>query len=50
MQPERATGGERDRPRLYHAAGYYTPCDHGRLLRPALLTLKPGLTVTDNSG
>ncbi|HEX4352163.1 MAG TPA: hypothetical protein VHZ95_04600, partial [Polyangiales bacterium] len=36
--------------RLYYAAGYNTPCETVIYIRPSLLTLKPGLTSTDNTG
>lgn len=49
-QPERATGATSIAARLYHAAGWWAPCDSVVYLRPSLLKLKPGLTVTDNSG
>ena len=49
-QPERATGATSIAARLYYAAGWWAPCDSVVYLRPSLLKLKPGLTVTDNSG
>jgi hypothetical protein len=49
-QPERATGATSIAARLYHAAGWWAPCDSVVYLRPSLLKLKPGLKVTDNSG
>jgi hypothetical protein len=36
--------------RLYHAAGYHTPCERVVYIRPELLELKPGLRATDNTG
>jgi hypothetical protein len=49
-EPDRATGATTIAARLYHAAGYYSPCDSVVYFRPAILKLRPGLTVTDNSG
>jgi hypothetical protein len=49
-QPERATGATSIAARLYHAAGWWAPCDSVVYLRPSLLKLKPGLTFADNSG
>ncbi len=49
-EPDRATGATAIASRIYHAVGYYAPCDSVLYFRPALLKLKPGLTVTDNSG
>jgi hypothetical protein len=49
-EPERATGATAIAARLYHAAGYFAPCDSVVYFRPELLRLLPGLTVTDNSG
>jgi len=49
-QPERATGATSIASRIYYAAGWWAPCDSVVYLRPELLTLTPGLTVTDNSG
>jgi hypothetical protein len=49
-EPERATGATAIAARFYHAAGYFAPCDSVVYFRPALLSLTPGLTVTDNSG
>jgi len=49
-QPERATGATSIAVRLYHAAGWFAPCDSVVYVRPSLLKLKPGLKVTDNSG
>lgn len=50
VEPERATGATAIAARIYHAAGYFAPCDSVVYFRPSLLKLKPGLTVTDNSG
>lgn len=49
-EPDRATGATAIAARLYHAAGYYAPCDSVVYFRPSLLKLKEGLTVTDNTG
>jgi len=49
-QPERATGATSIASRLYYAAGWWAPCDSVVYLRASLLSLRPGLTVTDNSG
>jgi hypothetical protein len=49
-EPERATGATAVASRIYHAVGYFAPCDSVVYFRPSLLKLKPGLTVTDNSG
>lgn len=49
-EPERATGATAIATRIYHALGYYAPCDSVVYFRPSLLRLKPGLTVTNNQG
>lgn len=49
-EPDRATGATAIAARLYHAAGYYAPCDSVVYFRPSILALEPGLTVTDNTG
>jgi hypothetical protein len=49
-EPERATGATAIATRIYHALGYFAPCDSIVYFRPSLLALKPGLTVTNNSG
>jgi hypothetical protein len=49
IQPERATGATAIAARLYHAAGWHVACDSVEYVRPSLLKLRPGLTVTDNS-
>jgi len=49
-EPDRATGATSVASRVYHALGYYAPCDSVVYLRPSLLKLKPGLTVTNNEG
>jgi hypothetical protein len=49
-EPERATGATAIASRVYHAVGYFAPCDSVVYFRPAILKLKPGLTVTNNAG
>lgn len=49
-EPERATGATAIATRIYHALGYFAPCDSVVYFRPSILRLTPGLTVTDNSG
>jgi hypothetical protein len=49
-EPQRATGATAIAARLYHAAGYFAPCDSVVYFDPRILHLTPGLTVTDNSG
>src|SRR6185369_1971044 len=49
-EPDRATGATAIATRIYHAAGYFAACDTVVYFRPALLSLKPGLTVTNNEG
>lgn len=49
-QPERATGATSIASRLYHAAGWWAPCDSVVYFRPSVLKLKPGLEFADNSG
>jgi hypothetical protein len=49
-EPERATGATTVAARIYHAAGWWAACDSVVYLRPAIFSLEPGLTVTDNSG
>ncbi len=49
-EPDRATGATTVAARFYHAVGFFSPCDSVVYFRPKILTLKPGLTVTDNSG
>jgi hypothetical protein len=49
-EPERATGATAIASRIYHAAGYFAPCDSVVYFKPSLLKLEPGLEVTDNSG
>jgi hypothetical protein len=49
-EPERATAAAAIATRIYWAAGYHSPCDSVVYVNPHLLTLKPGLKSTDNSG
>ena len=49
-EPERATGATSIASRVYHAIGYFAPCDSVVYFRPELLKLKAGLTVTNNEG
>jgi hypothetical protein len=49
-EPERATGATAIAARLYHAAGYFAPCDSVVYFDPRILRLEPGLQVTDNTG
>ncbi|MET0794983.1 MAG: hypothetical protein ABW061_25920 [Polyangiaceae bacterium] len=49
-EPDRATGATTIASRVYHALGYFAPCDSVVYFRPSLLKLKPGLTVTNNQG
>ena len=49
-EPERATGATSIASRIYHAVGYFSPCDSVVYFRPSILKLKPGLTVTNNQG
>jgi hypothetical protein len=49
-EPERATGATAIAARIYHAVGYFAPCDSVVHFDPKLLSLKPGLIATDNSG
>lgn len=49
-EPDRATGATAIASRIYHAVGYHSACDTVVHFRPALLKLKPGLTVTNNEG
>jgi hypothetical protein len=49
-QPEKGTGAAAAAARFYHAAGWFAPCDSVVYIRPDLLSLKPGLMVTDNTG
>ncbi len=49
-EPMRATGATAIASRIYHAVGYYAPCDSVVHFDPKLLRLKPGLMATDNTG
>ena len=49
-QPERATGAAAIASRLYHAAGYFTPCASVVHVRPSIFKLTPGLTITTEGG
>ncbi len=49
-EPERATAATSIAARFYYAAGYHAPCDSVVYLHPDKLKLKPGLTITDNTG
>jgi hypothetical protein len=49
-EPERATGATAVSSRVYHAIGYFSPCDSIVYFRPSVLKLLPGLTVTNNQG
>lgn len=49
-EPDRATGATAIASRIYHAIGYYSPCDTVVYFKPSLLKLEPGLTVTNNEG
>lgn len=48
--PDRATGATAIASRIYHAVGYFAPCDSVVYFKPSLLKLTPGLTVTNNEG
>lgn len=47
---EKATGATSIASRIYHAAGWFSPCDTVVYFDPKLLKLKPGLRFADNSG
>lgn len=49
-QPERPTAASAIGAAIYHAVGFNTSCEQIVYFEPAVLKLKPGLTVTDNSG
>src|SRR5262249_7470077 len=49
-QGERTTAATVVAGRLYHAAGWYVPCETVVYVKKSLLTIKPGITVTDNFG
>lgn len=50
QQPERASGAAAVASRLYHAAGYWAPCESVVHVRPAIFKLTPGLTIADDRG
>src|SRR5690606_15718369 len=47
---EKATGATSIASRIYHAAGWFSPCDTVVYFDPKLLKLKPGLRFADNTG
>ncbi|MDB4943331.1 MAG: hypothetical protein JWP97_2865 [Labilithrix sp.] len=47
---ERATGATAIATRIYHALGWWSPCDSVVYFKPSSLKLKEGLQVTDNTG
>ena len=49
-QGERATAATAIATRLYHAAGYYVPCDSIVYFRRSVLELEPGLVIKANVG
>lgn len=49
-EPERATAAAAIASRLYWAFGFHVPCESVVYFSPAILQLKPGLQVTDNTG
>src|SRR5262249_39535896 len=49
-EAERATGATAVATRLYWSAGWWVPCDSVIYVRPSIFSLRPGLTVTDNTG
>ncbi len=49
-QPERPSAASAIGAAIYHAVGFNTSCEQVVYFEPAILDLKPGLTVTDNSG
>jgi hypothetical protein len=48
-QPERPSAASVIGAAIYHAVGFNTSCEQIVYLEPKILTLAPGLTVTDNS-
>jgi hypothetical protein len=48
-QPERPSAASAIGAAIYHAVGFNTSCEQIVYFDPSILTLKPGLTVTDNS-
>jgi hypothetical protein len=49
-QPERPSAASAIGAAIYHAVGFNTSCEQIVYFDPKVFTLKPGLTVTDNSG
>ena len=49
-QGERTTAAAVVATRLYHAAGWYVPCEQVVYVKKSMLKIKPGITVTDNFG
>jgi hypothetical protein len=49
QQPERPSAASVIGAAIYHAVGFNTSCEQIVYFDPTLLTLSPGLTVTDNS-
>jgi len=49
-QPERPTAASAIGAAIYHAVGFNTSCEQIVYFDPKLLSLAPGLSVTDNSG
>ncbi len=49
-EAERATGATAIATRLYWSAGWWVPCDSVVYVKPSIFSLRPGLTVTDNTG
>lgn len=50
QQPERPTAASAIGAALYHAVGFNTSCEQIVYFDPTLLSLKPGLVATDNTG
>ncbi len=46
--PERGSAAQTVGIRIYHAAGYYVPCEQVVYFRPSVFTLKPGLRWKHN--
>ncbi|HEV8548145.1 MAG TPA: hypothetical protein VGQ57_03935, partial [Polyangiaceae bacterium] len=49
-QPERPSAASAIGAAIYHAAGFNTSCEQVIYVDPRVFALKPGLTVTDNTG
>ena len=47
-EPERGSAAQTVGTRIYHAAGYFVPCEQIVYFRPAVFTLKPGLIWKHN--